>query len=88
CRHRQYTTGAAPMVPGWGMTLDGWIWMMVWVAALLLMVWLIVAGGRDRPPRENALEILRARFARGEIDEDEFERARDVLLEDHAEFTR
>jgi len=65
---------------GWGMALGGWVWMGVWILALLGMVWLIVAGGRDRGPREDALEILRARFARGEISQEEFERARDALL--------
>lgn len=68
------------MMDGWGMTLGGWIWMGVWIVALLVMIWLIVGGNRDRTPREDALEILRARFARGEISQEEFERARDVLL--------
>jgi putative membrane protein len=65
---------------GWGMTLGGWIWMGVWIVALLVMVWLIVAGTRERNPREDALDILRARFARGELSQEEFERARDALL--------
>ena len=64
---------------GWGMTLGGWIWMGVWIVALLVMVWLIVRGARDRGPREDALEILRARYARGEISEAEYEQARSVL---------
>lgn len=68
------------MFGGWEMSLGGWVWMGVWILGLLAMVWLIVAGTRDRGPREDALEILRARFARGEINEEEFERARDALL--------
>ncbi len=71
------------MMDGWGMTLGGWLWMGVWIVALVVMVWLIVAGSRDRGPRENALDILRARFARGEISQEEFERARDALLFSH-----
>ena len=71
------------MMDGWGVTLGGWIWMGVWIVALLGMVWLIVAGSRGRGPREDALEILRARFARGEISQEEFERARDALLFSH-----
>jgi putative membrane protein len=66
----------------------GWIWMLVWIAALFLMVWLIVRGSADRPTAEDALAILRARFARGEIDQTEFERARDTLLADRGEFIR
>ena len=65
-----------------------WIWMLVWIAALFLMVWLIVRGPADRPTAEDALAILRARFARGEINQTEFERARDTLLADRGEFIR
>jgi putative membrane protein len=66
------------MMGDWGMTLGSWIWMLVWVAALLLMVWLIVAGGRTEQ-REDPLELLRSRYARGEITEDEFRRMRTIL---------
>lgn len=64
----------------WGMSGGGWIWMLVWIAALLGMVWLLVAGGR-RERRDDPLDILRARFARGEINEAEFRHARDLLEE-------
>lgn len=64
----------------WGMTLGGWIWMVVWIGALLVMVWLLVAGGR-RVERDDPLDILRARYARGEINEVEFRHARDFLDE-------
>jgi putative membrane protein len=68
------------MMGDWGMTLGSWIWMIVWVGALLLMVWLIVAGGRSER-REDPLELLRFRYARGEISEDEYRRVRTVLTE-------
>lgn len=68
------------MMAGWGMTLGGWLWIGIWIVALLVMIWLIVGGSRDRAPREDALEILRARFARGEISREEYEQARDALL--------
>lgn len=63
----------------------GWVWMVVWIVALLVMVWLIVRGPAEAPTTEDALSILRARFARGEISKEEFERARDVLLVDGKE---
>lgn len=70
----------------WGdMALGGWLWMGVWIVGLLAMVWLLVRGTRERPSEQDALEILRARFARGEIGRDEFERARDLLLEPRAQ---
>ena len=62
----------------WGMTPGAWIWMVVWIGALLAMVWLLVAGGR-RVERDDPLDILRARYARGEINEAEFRQERDLL---------
>jgi putative membrane protein len=69
------------MTGAWGMTLGGWIWMGVWVVALLAMVWLLVYGGRgrDRERGDDPLEILRRRYANGEMSEEEFRHARDVL---------
>lgn len=67
------------MTGTWGMTLGGWLWMAIWVIALLAMVWLIVSGGRGRERAGDPLEILRDRYARGEISEEEFRHARDVL---------
>lgn len=71
------------MTGAWGMTLGGWIWMAVWVVALLAMVWLLVSGdrvrGRDRDRGDDPLEILRRRYANGEMSEEEFRHARDVL---------
>jgi putative membrane protein len=64
----------------WGMTLGGWIWILVWVVALLVMVWLLVSAGR-RPEREDPLEILRARYARGELSDEEYRHARELLVD-------
>jgi len=68
----------AVLMMSWG--TDGWIWMAVWIAALLVMVWLIVRSP-GRPVEADAMQILRARFARGEIGKEDFEQARDVLLD-------
>ena len=76
------------MMAGWDMSAAGWIWMLVWVAALLLMVWLVVRRPDQASSTEDPLANLRARFARGEIDQDAFERAKDVLLTDRQEPTR
>jgi len=73
----------------WGdMALGGWLWMAFWIVGLVAMVWLIVRGSAERPVEQDALEILRARFARGEISSDEYERARDVLLAKESGSTR
>jgi uncharacterized membrane protein len=63
----------------------GWIWMVVWIAALVFMVWLIVRSPAERTATEDAMAILRARFARGEISREAFEQARSALLADQQE---
>jgi uncharacterized membrane protein len=65
-------------VMGWGMDASAWIWMLVWVLALFAMVWLIVRADRGAPA-DDPEAILRARFARGELNAEQFERARLVL---------
>ena len=62
----------------WG--AEGWIWMVVWIVALVVMVWLVVRNP-SHAVEADAIEILRARFARGEISQEEFEHARAVLLD-------
>ncbi|HSG87213.1 MAG TPA: SHOCT domain-containing protein [Candidatus Limnocylindrales bacterium] len=66
------------MMAGWTMGLDAWIWMGVWVVALVATVWLL-AREPSRSPHETPLEALRGRLARGEITPDEFEQARRLL---------
>lgn len=67
------------MSGAWGMTIGGWIWMAVWVVALIVMVWLLVSAGGRRSSDDDPVEILRRRFARGEMSEEEFRHARDIL---------
>jgi len=63
----------------------GPIMMIVFVALLVAAVVLIVRwlggsdAGRRGAPNDAALDILKQRFARGEIDRDEFEDRRQVL---------
>lgn len=66
------------MMDGLTLGIEGWIWIGVWVLALVVTVWLLVR----EPPRsghDQALETLRSRFARGEISGAEFETARRLL---------
>jgi uncharacterized membrane protein len=66
------------MVAGWTMGLEAWLWMGVWVLALVVLVWLLVREPR-RSSRDDPLETLRARLACGEITPTEFEQARRLL---------
>lgn len=73
-----------------GAWLVGSLTMLFWLAAAIVVVWLIVRGllALERrggpaepgaPQRETPNEILRRRFAAGEIDEEEFRRRTDLL---------
>ena len=68
---------------------DGWWWVMgigwlVFLALIVVLVFLLIRhftsteGGTGRQ-RRAAEDVLADRFARGEIDEDEYRRRRDVL---------
>ena len=68
------------MMTAWGdMTVGAWLWMGVWVVALLVMVWLLARGAERAPRTDDADAILRTRYAQGEISQAEFEQARQVL---------
>jgi len=72
------------MMSGIGMMMGcGVVGLMVALFLISLIV-LIVAGVRwtwrhEEPTRGNALEILKQRYARGEIEKEEFERMKDDL---------
>jgi putative membrane protein len=66
------------MMAGWAMGTEAWIWMGAWAIVMVVVVWLLVREPH-RDEREDALETLRRRLARGEITPDEFERARHLL---------
>ena len=66
---------------GWSMGIEAWLLMTAWVVVIAVFVWFLVREPR-RSSRDEALEILRARLARGEITSDEFSRAV-ALLKPH-----
>ena len=72
-----------PGMMGWGYGM-GWFWTIVmvvfWIAVIVgiifLIKWLVISTGtRGRAARseDSPLEILKQRYARGEIDKEEFE---------------
>lgn len=64
-------------MPGF-MLMGGFLWLAVLVAAGA-GVWWLIRQPRSAP-RDSALEILRERYARGEISREEFEaRRRDLV---------
>jgi putative membrane protein len=74
------------MMGGYGMMGGmGWFGMLLWGVFLILMVALVLwvvfslARPQPRPSEPDAQEILRQRFARGEINREEFDQARTAL---------
>ncbi len=66
------------MMVGWTMGTEAWVLMGAWALVMVLAVWVLVREPR-REEREDALQTLRGRLARGEITPDEFERAMHLL---------
>lgn len=74
------------MMGGFGMLAGmGWPGMLTmvlfWIGVILLIVWGVSAlfPTHARTTEPDALEILRRRYARGEISREEFEQARMAL---------
>ena len=71
------------MFTGHGFGLGGGFMWLFWILLIVVIVWAVKAAvfrgrrgsGADRSP----LETLQERFARGEIDEEEFQRKRKLL---------
>ena len=67
---------------GWGM---GW-WWIIGIIVLIAIIWPVTKGfnrnnSAIREPGNSALDILKERYARGEIDKQEFEeRKKDLML--------
>ncbi|MFO7767631.1 MAG: SHOCT domain-containing protein [bacterium] len=77
---------------GWGLWgMGGWMWLF-WIIVLGAVVWGVLAAlrGGERPGGmgtgtedvRTPLEILKERYARGEIDREEFEERKEALEED------
>jgi putative membrane protein len=66
---------------GWGWPMMG-VGMLLWSAVLIFIGWTIASAMRDRGGlggRESPHDILKKRYARGEISREEYERMRKEL---------
>lgn len=72
-----------------GMIWSGmWLNWIFWLIMIILIIWGVktLAGknrdsGGKRPNEDSALEILKKRYARGEIDQEEYKEKREQLME-------
>jgi putative membrane protein len=53
-----------------------WLWWLVGLALLIAVIWIVVRAAALQPPAsQNSPEaILKGRYARGEMDREEYER--------------
>lgn len=63
---------------GWG----GGLMMILWIVLLIALIFWSVRAVQSNQPRqaESAMDILKKRFARGEISKEEFEERKKELL--------
>ena len=67
------------MMGGWGGF--GWLWMVLWwaliVAGIVVLVrWFSARAAEDEKPEGKALDLLKERYTRGELDRDTYEKMR------------
>ena len=65
---------------GWGI-FGGIIMLLFWVVVILLIVWIIKqVSGQNNKDGQSALNILKERYAKGEINKEEFEsKKKDII---------
>lgn len=77
------TMGGGMMGGGWGLFGGGMgLWPLLWmglVVAIPLALVITLARHRDADTHERPLSVLRERYARGELSDEEFERRRGAL---------
>lgn len=81
--HGSGSYGGGMMGGGWGlfggaMGLWGLLWMGLLIAVPLYLVYALLNRGSDGN-EEQSLSVLRERYARGELSDDEFDRRRKQL---------
>jgi putative membrane protein len=84
--HHDGRMGTHDGMGGWMFGGLGFLWMILWTVVLIgipvALVYLLLTrrGATDGTNDEDALALLRRRYAQGEIDDEEFETRRAKLL--------
>lgn len=70
------------MYGGYGYGMGGFFMMLIPLALIGLIIYWVVKSGSRKPLRTgeaDALDILKARYAKGQITEEEFKKIRDEI---------
>lgn len=67
---------------GFLMLLNLLFWVLIIIGIILVITWAVSKskGARGKPQEESVLDILKKRYARGEISREEFEEKKRELL--------
>jgi putative membrane protein len=78
---RDYGMGPGMRWGGWGL---GWIFMIIFwglvIVGVIFIVRYLIGATKGANGKESALDILKKRYARGEIDKEEFEQKKKDIL--------
>ena len=72
------------MSDGFGMGFGGGFMWLFWIFLIIVIIWLVMtmSGRKELSTKQNsALDILKERYAKGEIDQQEFVQKRKELDE-------
>ena len=64
---------------GWFALFGGLLWLILWGTIIYLVVSVVASGREHRPREDDPLEIVKRRYAKGEITREEFEQIRKDL---------
>lgn len=79
--------GPQHMMDGWGGGFGFGLMVFFWLLILGLigtLIWFLIRKGSNSPSdssRESPLEILKKRYARGEIDEEQYRRMKNEIID-------
>tara|TARA_R110001606_G_C15404705_1_gene654305 strand:- start:36494 stop:36724 length:231 start_codon:yes stop_codon:yes gene_type:complete len=67
------------------MGMGMWFFWIVLLVIIVVIVKAVTANANVPPPKEEPMEILKSRYARGDIDDEEFQHRKSELENKHGE---
>jgi putative membrane protein len=84
CANSPYFSWVGGLFPGWIFSMFLWGLIILAVLYLLIKVFGLLkepARGRQNRDKDDSIEILKVRFAKGEISQDEYLKMKNALLQ-------